>query len=146
MTKLYCQNCGNPVELDLQEFRTAGISSADCPHCGAQIRLFDVPFISPPQIPLVAKSKPKPQNISFGQVVSWIALIGFFGWSALIVLWGLSACFGWVKIGLFAHHSSDAENVGAFLGVVFSLAILFGVWLIGAIPSFMVWFIFKKRN
>jgi hypothetical protein len=72
-------------------------------------------------------------------------LIGFFGWSALIVCWGAATCFGWAHDGLLAQSNSNAEKFGAFFGVIFSLAILFGVWLLGAVPTFLVWFIFKKK-
>lgn len=143
VTKLFCQKCGGPIELELGQFQSAGVSMVDCPHCQAPVRLFDSPAVAPPVIPQMAK--PRIANpVTVPQVISWFALTAFFGWSALMVIWGMSACFGWVKGG-FLHPHSDAEQVGAFFGVVISIAILFGIWLVGAMPSFLVWFIFKKR-
>jgi hypothetical protein len=152
MTKFFCQRCGGPMEFELSEFQTAGITQINCPHCQNQIRLFDSLIAAPPVLSIQnttaptfsPRQKSESPAASFGQIISWLALAVFFGWSALIVLWGAATCLGWVHGGLLTTHS-DAEQIGTFLGVVFSIAILFGIWLVGAVPSFLIWFIFKKR-
>lgn len=138
--KQFCQQCGNPVEFNLDEFKQAGTSSVNCPHCNALMRLYETEkppvVVSPPQVKKGATNS---------EVVALFALICFFSWSALILFWGAGTFFGWVKGGVLSPSNSDAQQVGAFFGVVISLAILFGVWLLGAVPSFLLWFIFKKK-
>ena len=140
MTKIFCKKCGNPLALDLNEFHQAGVSSVDCPHCGESLRLFS----AEPKPPVVNAAQPPTKN-TFLSVISILALVFFFCWSGLIAIWGIGTCFGWISGGLFSNTNSDARNTGQFFGVIFSLAILFGVWLLGAVPSFLVWFIFKIR-
>lgn len=84
---------------------------------------------------------------SFREIASLFSLIGFFGWSALCAFLIISWFFNLHKSGIIdaAANGDEVSRVGGGLGIFFGIGMIFLIWLGGAVPTFMVWIITKKR-
>jgi len=131
ITKIFC-SCGQPIEVNGnvgQEF--------NFPSCNNRLTLS-------PSTPIRIPKTPK----SFKEIIHIISLIGFIGWTILCA-WG-------VVIGIFNIALSEQitptitsndqlSQTAGTLGFIIGMGMWFGIWLDGAVPTFMVW-IMTRNN
>ena len=147
-----CQHCDGNIEYDSSHCG----ESVPCPHCGLETNLYiyETPLkalpkesnASPPPLPRPHKET-KPSK-SFGEVVSLLCLIAFFGWTALC---GLGVVFGFFAVAqseqanpVITSNDQSAKTFGT-IGFLIGLGFWFMIWLFGAVPTFMIWVMTRKK-
>lgn len=153
-----CQYCDNSIEFDASAFDKGETRTASCPHCGLETVLFVPPSSVPTEPPKLnsippaikapqAVVAPKPPK-SFLEIVSILCMVGFLSWTVL--------CACGVGFGVFAMILNEGQNpaitsnnqyeqAGAAVGMFFGLGLWLIIWLLGAIPTFLIWFMTRKR-
>jgi hypothetical protein len=148
-----CQHCNGQIEFDASGFEKGETCNIECPHCRLETVIFvpvsRKPLSVPPPVPQpMARLQPVKKPKTFSEIVAILCLIGFFGWTAL--------CGFGVLLGLVATGQSEAVNPvltsndqtsRAFgtIGFVIGMGMWFGIWLFGALPTFMIWMMTRKR-
>jgi hypothetical protein len=144
-----CQHCDGHIEFDASH---AG-ESVTCPHCGQETNLF-VPqqqqqsqqLAPPPAMPRSPRVTKTPKSV--GEIVSLICLIAFFTWTALC---GLGVLLGFFAVAqgeqanpVITGNDQIARTAGT-VGFLIGLGFWFMIWLFGAVPTFMIWMMTRKR-
>ena len=148
-----CQNCDGNIEFDCTGFEKGETRSVDCPHCGMATNLFvpqhqqQTQHVAPPPALPRPQQVTKPQK-SFGEIVSLICLIGFFAWSALCGLGVVSGFFAVAQSEqanpVITSNDQSAKTFGT-IGFMIGLGFWFMIWLFGAVPTFMIWIMTRKK-
>lgn len=148
-----CQHCDGNIEFNANELSQGETRQVNCPHCGLETNLF-VPqqqqlsrqLAIPPALPRPPKVAKPPK--SFGEIVSLICLIGFFAWTALCGLGVLSGFFAVAQseqaTPVITSNDQSAKTFGT-IGFLIGLGFWFMIWLFGAVPTFMIWMITRKK-
>lgn len=122
-----CSECGRT------SYSAGDVLNGYCGHCAK----FHAEII-------IAKTPP-PLRESGREMVSVLALISFFGWTALVGIVVAAYLFQGAETGVIADQHNAAANTGMVLGLGLVMTFLFIAWLCGAVPTFLVWFICKKK-
>ena len=148
-----CQICGGKIEFDANQLDGAENTTVPCPHCGLEAILFVPPSPTrsvPPKnfTPLPTAKTPPPSLApknpkSSSEVVSILSLIGFFVWTGLCALGAFFGIFTTLS-GVWKDRSA-AYGAGATIGLGIWMVICLVIWLFGAVPAALIWFVTRKK-
>jgi hypothetical protein len=148
-----CQHCSGKIEFDANQLDTAENTTVPCPHCGLETILFVPPSPTRPVLPKNITPPPTvktpPTSLALKnpksslEVVSSLSLIGFFVWTGLCAL---GACWGiFVTFKGMSEDTSAAYGAGATVGLGIWMVVCLVIWLFGAVPAALIWFMTRKR-
>jgi len=143
-----CQHCDGNIEFDACDFDKGETRNAECPHCHLETVLF-IPQSKPPLLPKTVIPKPTVKTPkSFSEMISILSMIGFFSWTGICgfgFLWGIFA----VAAGEAQQPAITSNNTGlqaaGTIGLFFGFCFWLVIWLLGALPTFLIWFMTRKK-
>jgi hypothetical protein len=142
-----CQHCDGNIEFDACDFDKGETRNAECPHCHLETVLF-IPQSKPPLLTKTIPRKPVIKNPKTTlEIISMLCMFAFFAWTILNCVIGLYV-FGSVLLNRNEnplYSNNQYAQAGGAIGFLIALIFGFVIWLIGAVPTFLIWFMTRKK-
>jgi hypothetical protein len=155
----YCKRCSGHIEFDAELLDRWEARVVECPHCHGETiisvsaaeraAVSPVTTPKPPAIPKPASmilTTKKPKSVT--EVFSIFFLIGFVGWTAICgmgALYGIFSMFQSPKAQEVLSSNDPVRESAGTIGFIIGMGMWFAIWLFGAVPTFLFWFIMRRK-